>query len=310
MEPIAIVGSGCRFPGRVSSPSELWDLLEAPRDLLSKIPPSRFNPEGHYHEDGEHHGSSNVKHAYLLDDDHRVFDNNFFGIPRKEAESMDPQQRIILETVYESIESAGYSIQKLRGSDTAVYLGIMNNDFLNLMMRDLDCLPQYFATGAGISIMANRISYFFDWKGPSVALDTACSSSLVALNHAVQVLRSGDSAMAIAAGVNLILGPEPFIYESKLHMLSSSGGSRMWDQSADGYTRGDGFAAVVLKTLTRALADGDDIECIIRETGVNQDGRTPGKSSQQAAAKLDAPADSFILDTQESQCQAQKHRRA
>ncbi|KEY66410.1 hypothetical protein S7711_05843 [Stachybotrys chartarum IBT 7711] len=266
MEPIAIVGSGCRFPGRVSSPSELWDLLEAPRDLLSKIPPSRFNPEGHYHEDGEHHGSSNVKHAYLLDDDHRVFDNNFFGIPRKEAESMDPQQRIILETVYESIESAGYSIQKLRGSDTAVYLGIMNNDFLNLMMRDLDCLPQYFATGAGISIMANRISYFFDWKGPSVALDTACSSSLVALNHAVQVLRSGDSAMAIAAGVNLILGPEPFIYESKLHMLSSSGGSRMWDQSADGYTRGDGFAAVVLKTLTRALADGDDIECIIRIT--------------------------------------------
>ena len=129
---------------------------------------------------------------------------------------MDPQQRILLETVYESIESAGYSISQLKGSQTAVFVGQMNNDYYNILIRDVDSAPQYFATGATLSIMSNRVSYFFDWKGPSVTMDTACSSSMVALHHAVQALRSGEAEMAVAAGVNLILGPEMYIFESKV----------------------------------------------------------------------------------------------
>ncbi|WYZ35340.1 hypothetical protein EsH8_I_001616 [Colletotrichum jinshuiense] len=284
-EPIAIVGCSCRFPGGASSPSKLWDLLRDPSDILQEIPASRFNYKGFYHEDGEHHGSTNVKHAYLLEEDHRVFDHNFFGISPKEAEAMDPQQRVLLETVYEGVESAGYSMQQLRGSPTAVFVGMMNSDYTHLLFSDPDNMPLYAASGIALSIMANRISYFFDWRGPSLTIDTACSSSMVALHQAVQALRSSEAKMAVVAGTNLILGPEMFIAESKLHMLSPSGGSRMWDASVDGYTRGEGLAAVVLKPLSQAIADNDHIECIIRETGVNQDGRTSGLTVPSAEAQ-------------------------
>ena len=189
---------------------------------------------------------------------------------------MDPQQRILLETVYEGMESSGYSIQALKGSDTCVFVGQSSDDYTNLLNRDVDTIPNYFATGAARSIMSNRVSYFFDWKGSSVCLDTACSSSLVAVHLGIQELRNGTAKMAVAAGVNLILGPEVYIFESKLHMLSPTGRSRMWDAAADGYARGEGCVAVFLKTLSQALADGDHIECIIRETGINQDGHTPG----------------------------------
>ncbi|KAL7916863.1 beta-ketoacyl synthase domain-containing protein [Trichoderma velutinum] len=275
-EPIAIVGSSCRFPGSSSSPSKLWELLKNPRDILKEIPESRFNPEGYYNDNGEYHGSTNVRHSYLLDEDFREFDHNFFNIHPKEAESMDPQQRMLLEIVFECIEAAGYSIQEMKGSQTAIFVGQMTQDYSDLLLRDVDSAPQYAATGISRAILSNRVSYFFDWKGPSSTIDTACSSSLVALHHAVQTLRSGESSLAMAAGVNLILGPDPYILESKLHMLSPTGRSRMWDAGADGYARGEGFASVLLKTLSQAIADGDHIECIIRETGVNQDGRTSG----------------------------------
>ncbi|KAF5026352.1 hypothetical protein F66182_1560 [Fusarium sp. NRRL 66182] len=275
-EPIAIVGSGCRFPGNATSPSKLWELLENPRDVVSEIPSSRFNTAGFYHPDSQHHGSTNVRHAYVLDEDPRLFDRDFFGISPKEAESMDPQQRILLETVYEAIESAGYSMQQLRGSATAVFTGVMFLDYQTISARGIESLPQYHATGSTMSILSNRVSYFYDWKGPSVGIDTACSSSLVALHYAVKTLRSGEAEMAVAAGSNLMLAPDMFISESNLNMLSPNGRSYMWDKDADGYTRGEGVSAVVLKTLSQAIEDGDHIECIIRETGVNQDGQTQG----------------------------------
>ncbi|KAK0616902.1 hypothetical protein B0T14DRAFT_435063 [Immersiella caudata] len=286
-EPIAIVGSSCRFPGGVNSPSKLWELLKEPRDLLSEIPSSRFDPNGFYHENGEHHGSSNVRHAYLLGEDPALFDHQFFGAHPKEAESMDPQHRILLETVYEGMEAAGYTLERLRGSQTCVFVGQMGADYYDALLRDMATIPQYLATGTARNITSNRISYTFDLRGPSVTVDTACSSSLVAVHHAVQELRHGDSTMAIAAGCNLILSPDPFIIESKLHMLSPTGRSRMWDADADGYARGEGFAAVILKTLKRALADGDHIECLIRETGVNQDGRTAGIAMPNPLAQVD-----------------------
>lgn len=287
-EPIAVVGSACRFAGSASSPSKLWSLLREPRDLHRVIPDSRFVNEAFYHPDGQYHGHTNVRHAYLVDQDPSTFDAPFFGIKPAEARAMDPQQRFLMEIVYEAIESAGFPISDLKGSDTAVYVGTMFDDYASLLLRDLQDMPTYYATGTGRSILANRISYFFDWHGPSISVDTACSSSLVAVHMAVQSLRSGESRTALACGTNLILGPESFIVESKLGMLSPDGLGRMWDQGANGYARGDGVAAIVLKTLRSALEDGDHIECVIRETGLNTDGATPGGLTMPSATAQEA----------------------
>ncbi|KAJ5311844.1 hypothetical protein N7476_007704 [Penicillium atrosanguineum] len=286
-EPIAIVGSACRFPGDATSPAKLWELLKEPRDLLTEIRESRFNHKAFYHPDGSHHGTSNVRHSYLLSDDHRLFDAHFFGTKPIEANSMDPQQRLLLEIVYEGLESAGIPIERLQGSNTGVYVGLMTNDYADLLGRDIQNFPTYFASGTARSILSNRVSYFFDWHGPSMTIDTACSSSLIAVHQAVLSLRNGESKVAVAAGTNLLLGPEQYVAESKLKMLSPTGRSRMWDKDADGYARGDGIAAVILKRLSAALADGDQIECLIRETGINQDGRTKGITMPNPSAQAD-----------------------
>ncbi len=284
-EPIAVIGTACRFPGS-SSPAQLWELLKNPKDLLKEIPSSRFNTKGFYRKNGDHHGATNVKHSYLLDENHRAFDASFFNISPREAEAMDPQQRFLLEVVYEATEAAGYPIVNLAGSDTSVFVGCMTGDYHDLQIRDVDSLPQHLATGTARSILSNRISYFFDWTGPSMTIDTACSSSLVAIHQAMSSLQHG-SQMAVVAGANLILGPEAYIFESKLRMLSPTGRSRMWDANADGYARGEGFAAVILKPLSKAIQDGDSIECIIRGSGVNQDGHdSKGLTAPKAAAQL------------------------
>jgi len=273
-EPIAIIGSSCRFPGGSSSPSKLHDLLKEPRDVGSKI--DRFSADGFYHKDGAHHGTSNVLNAYLLSEDTRNFDTQFFGIPKSEAEGIDPQQRMLLEVVFEALEKSGHQIEELQGSATAVYVGVMCNDYAHITYHDLESLPKYAATGTALSILSNRISYYFNWTGPSMTIDTACSSSLIATHQAVQSLRRGESNLAVAAGANLIFGPTNFVAESNVQMLSPTGRSQMWDSKADGYARGEGIAAVFMKRLSDAIRDGDHIESIIRETGTNQDGRTPG----------------------------------
>ena len=167
-------------------------------------------------------------------------------------------------------------MEDLKGSNAAVYVGLMCDDWAQLTGRDWDLTPTYSATGTSRAILSNRVSYFFDWHGPSMTIDTACSSSLIAVHQAAQQLRTGQSRVAVAAGSNLILDPQSFLIFSNLHMLSPDGRSRMWDAGANGYARGEGVAAMVLKTLSAAVADGDDIECVIREVGANQDGRTPG----------------------------------
>lgn len=275
-EPIAIIGSGCRFPGNAISPLGLWELLSNPKDITKDIPESRFNAKGFYHTDGEHHGASNVTKAYFLEQDPRLFDSGFFNIAPREAEAIDPQQRMVLETVYEAMEDAGLTLNSMRGSSTGCYVGVMTGDYAEVVTRDPETFSQYMATGTSRALISNRVSYVFDWSGPSMTVDTACSSSLVAVHLAVQALRSGDVRVACAAGSNLILNADSFIGETSLHMLSTDGKSKMWDKSANGYARGEGVAAVFLKTLSQALKDGDRIDAIIRETGVNQDGRTQG----------------------------------
>ncbi|KAK4245506.1 polyketide synthase [Corynascus novoguineensis] len=275
-EPIAIIGTACRFAGGATTPSRLWELLANPVDLTREIPAERFNIEAFYHPDGEHHGTTNSPKAYFIDQDHRVFDAGFFNISPKEAEAIDPQQRMLLEVVYEALESAGYTLQQYAGKKVAVFAGLMSGDYDTLSQRDELDTSQYYATGNARCILSNRISYFFNFQGPSMTIDTACSSSLVALHQAVLSLRSGECKMACVAGANLILTPENFIAESNLHMLSPTGHCRMWDAAADGYARGEGVTAMFIKPLSQALADGDHIEAIVRETGVNSDGRSRG----------------------------------
>lgn len=279
-EPIAVIGNGCRFPGGAATPAKLWDLLREPWDVRSTIPSNRFDPDGFL---GDTVNSTH--HGYFLTEDYRTFDASFFGVKPVEAKSIDPQQRLLLEVVYESIEAAGLSMAALRGTLTAIYVGLMAADYNDLLNRDTSDYPPYIAAGTARSMISNRVSYFFDWRGPSMTIDTACSSSLVAVHQAVQALRSGDATVAVAAGANLLLGPEQFIAGSNMKMLSPDGRSRMWDSKANGYARGDGIAAVVLKTLSAALADGDDIECVIVETGLNQDGRTQGLTVPNATAQ-------------------------
>ncbi|KAL4759444.1 uncharacterized protein BDW70DRAFT_161729 [Aspergillus foveolatus] len=285
---IAIVGSACRFPGQSDSPSKLWTRLKEPVDLRKTFPPQRLNLARFYHPDGEHHGSTDVRGtSYLLSEDPRQFDASFFNINPREAEGMDPQQRLLLETAYEALEAAGYSLEAMNGSKTSVHVGVMNSDFSNIQLRDPEVLPTYNATGTAISILSNRLSYFFNLKGPSVTIDTACSSSLVALHQAVQGLRAGDATAAIVAGANLIFDPAMYIAESSLHMLSPDSCSRMWDKDANGYARGEGVGVLLLKPLSRAIMDGDHVEAVIRSTGVNSDGRTKGITMPNAASQTE-----------------------
>ncbi|OTB04920.1 hypothetical protein M426DRAFT_261564 [Hypoxylon sp. CI-4A] len=276
LEPIVVVGSSCRFAGGATSPAKLWDVLRDAPDLSREVPPGRFNAKAFYHPDGEYHGTTNSIKAYWLDQDHRVFDAGLFNITPKEAEAIDPQQRLLLEVVYEAMESAGYTLNTYSGKKVSVFAGVMTADYDTLSQRDELSTSQYYATGNARSIISNRISYFYNFHGPSMTIDTACSSSLVALHQAVMSLRCKESTMACVTGVNLMITPEQFLVESSLHMLSPTGNSRMWDASANGYARGEGVAALFLKPLSRALADGDNIIAVIRETGVNSDGRTKG----------------------------------
>ncbi|TDZ13320.1 Polyketide synthase-nonribosomal peptide synthetase [Colletotrichum orbiculare MAFF 240422] len=288
-EPIAIIGSACRFPGESVTPSRLWELLRDPRDVGGPLPRSRFSAEGFHHPDPFHHGHSNVKdmRSYFLSGDsvERQFDASFFGIRAAEAAVLDPQVRLLMETTYEALEAAGQTLEGLRGSDTGCYVGMMIAEYEQSMMRDPESTGTYHVLGTARSLISNRLSYFFDWHGPCMTIDTACSSSLVAVHQAVQLLRSGGSRVAVAAGSNMIMDPVTYISESKLQMLSPDGKGRMWDADANGYARGEGVATIIMKRLCDAVADGDDIECVIRETGVNQDGKTRGITMPSASAQ-------------------------
>jgi acyl transferase domain-containing protein len=167
-EPIAIIGTGCRFPGGSNTASKLWDLLKEPKDVSKEIPADRFNLDRFYHKDSSHHGTANVRRSYLLDEDVRLFDTQFFGISPGEAQAMDPQHRVLLEVVYEAIESAGQTIPGLQNSDTAVYVGLMCTDYYVIQAADLNSVPTYNATGVANSNASSRVSYFFNWHGPSM----------------------------------------------------------------------------------------------------------------------------------------------
>ncbi|PLB49865.1 putative LovB-like polyketide synthase [Aspergillus steynii IBT 23096] len=282
-----VIGMACRVPG-ASSPSKLWDNLINKVDLQRKMPADRFNVDAFYHPDGTHKGSTNAKYGYFLDQDVGLFDAGFFNISGKEATAMDPQQRLLLEVVYEALENAGITLDEIQGSQTSVYCGCFTNDYNAMTTKDLEYYPKYTVTGTGNSILANRISYFYDLHGPSATIDTACSSSLVCFHMGAQSLRAGEADLSIVVGSALHFDPNIFITMTDLGMLSTDGRCRHGDASGSGYVRGEGITAMILKRQRQAESSGDSIRAVVRGTGVNHDGRKQGITlpSAQAQAAL------------------------
>lgn len=284
-EPIAIIGMGCRVPGAEPGLDGFWSLLEDGRDVVTEIPVERWDAEAYYDSDPDTPGRMATKWGGFLDDI-GGFDAPFFGISRREAVNMDPQQRILLEVCWEALEHAGYCPRKAAGGSVGVFAGITTTDYHSLMLeRGEETINVHTATGSGNCIAAGRISYILGLQGLSIAIDTACSSSLVAIHLACQSLRSDECRMALAGGVNALLAPELYIALSKAHALSPDGRCKAFDSRADGFARAEGCGVVVLKRLSRALADGDHILALIRGSAVNQDGRSSGMTAPNGAAQ-------------------------
>ena len=283
MEPVAIVGIGCRYPGRANNPSSLWQLLIHGKDAISQIPVTRFETRGLYHpQPGTAGKIASDKGGFLEDLD--LFDANAFHITPREAPFIDPQQRLLLELAREALDDAG---QVINDQKVGIYVGIWTGDYEDQMFAATSDINLYITTGGGRYAAAGRISYALNLQGPSMAIDTACSSSLVAVHLACQALRNGECAMALAGGVNVILQPHITIGYSRSRMLSPDGHCKFGDARADGYVRSEGAGMVLLKPLSAALADRDDIYAVILGSAINNDGQrghslvAPGVQAQQ-----------------------------
>ncbi len=277
-EPLAIIGIGCRFPGETDSPVAFWELLRNGADAIVDVPGDRWDIRRFYDPDPGKPGRMYVRQGGFLNRKIDLFDADFFNVSPREGESMDPQQRLLLEVAWEAMEDAGLDAAKLRGTDTGVYIGAFTLDHkvLRFDSSNRHQINAHLPAGSTMGILANRISYFFDFHGPSITLDTACSSSLVALHHACQSLWREDSAMVLCGGVNLMFKPEYTIAMCKGRFLSPDGRCKTFDKTADGYGRGEGAGIIVLKPLSKALDDGNPVYALVRATAVNHDGRTSG----------------------------------
>ena len=283
-EPIAIVGMACRFPGGVTDPESLWQVLLDARDVVTEVPRDRWDLDRWYNADPAAPGRIATRWGGFLDDI-RGFDAAFFDISPREAERMDPQQRIALEVACEAFDDAGIALHRLRGSDTGVFFAAYHNDYTLKQYSDVDGIGARTLTGTLHSVLANRISYTLALHGPSLAVDSACSSSLVATHLACQALRTRDCNLAIAGGVNVMVTPHITVALSKGGFMSPTGRCRTFDASADGFVRSEGCAAVVLKRLADAIADGDNVLAVIRGSAVNQDGESTNLTAPNGLAQ-------------------------
>jgi phthiocerol/phenolphthiocerol synthesis type-I polyketide synthase A len=284
-DPIAVIGLGCRLPGGVHGPDEFWDFLAEGRSGVREVPAERWEwCEGGSPESAAALAATTRWGGFL--DDLAEFDAEFFEVPPREADKMDPQQRLLLEVTHEALEHAGITPQSLRHTQTGVFAGACLGEYGSLLAADLAGVDAWSGTGGALSIIANRVSYFFDFRGPSVTVDTACSSSLVAAHLACQSLRSGDSDVALAAGVNVLLSPAPTRSFDSAEVMSASGRCHAFDGRADGFVRSEGAGVVVLKRLSDAVRDGDRVLAVIRGSAVNQDGRSNGLMAPNPAAQM------------------------
>lgn len=285
-EPIAVVGVGCRFPGGVTSAETFWDLLDAGTDAVCEVPTDRWDVDAFYDPDPTAPGKMNTRCGGFIDGVDQ-FDAGFFGIAPREAVSMDPQQRLVLETAWHAFEHAGIPAQGLAGSKTGVFLGVCTSDYARIGDASSagGTLDTYSGTGGSAGVTAGRLSYALGLNGPSLVVDTACSSSLVASHLAVQSLRTGESDLAVAGGVNLVLIPDGTITLSKLHMMAPDGRCKAFDASASGFVRGEGCGIIVLQRLSDAKAQGKRILAVIAGSASNQDGRSSGLTAPNGQAQ-------------------------
>jgi acyl transferase domain-containing protein/acyl carrier protein len=282
-EPIAIVGMACRFPGS-ENVQDFWKLLCDGVDAVGEVPADRWNIDDYYDPDPSVPGKMNTRWGGFLKKVDE-FDAEFFGISPRETIRVDPQHRLLLEVAWEALENAGIPPSRIARSKTGVYIGAIGNDYALIQAREMFDMDIFTGTGGSHAILANRLSYFLNLSGPSLSLDTACSSSLVTIHLACQSLRRRETDMALAGGVNLILGPEMTVTLTKAHMMADDGRCKAFDAAANGYVRGEGCGVIVLKRLSDAVANGDPILALIRGTAVNHDGRSNGLSAPNGPAQ-------------------------
>ncbi|MDT5188467.1 MAG: hypothetical protein QOI28_718, partial [Mycobacterium sp.] len=273
MIPIAVVGVDCRFPGAPDKDA-FWRLLMDGVVADSEVPSQRWDVDAYHRSDGAP-GSMNTRRGHFIDNVD-TFDNDFFGIAPIEAGALDPQQRLLLESSWRAIEDAGIDPRSLTGTPTGVFVGIMSSEWSNLQILDFAGLSAFRGTGSGYFMTANRISYHLGLIGPSVAIDSACSSSLTAVHQGCAALRSGEADTVIAAGANLILTPALSIFYTQAGLSAPDGRCKPFGLGANGIGRGEGVAAVVLRRLDDALADGQPIYAVVKSSVTNHDGRSNG----------------------------------
>ncbi|KAI8932182.1 hypothetical protein NX059_011064 [Plenodomus lindquistii] len=292
---IAIIGLSFRLPGAANSPSTLWDLLATGAPAWTPVPPTRWNEPAFYHPNPDDpNGTTNHRGGHFISSPLDTFDHSFFQHTRPQASATDPQQRLLLELTYEALESGGIRKEDASGTATSVHTACFTLDYDRLLYRDSLDMPVYTSAATEKAMLANRISHFFNLRGPSLTLDTACSGGLVALHLACQSLRNGESNMAVAAAANLMLGPEFLANLSSLHMMSATGRCYPFDVRGDGYGRGEGVVVFVLKRLEDAVRDRDPIRAVIRGSGIGQDGFTPkGVTYPNGAAQADLMRETY-----------------
>jgi acyl transferase domain-containing protein/SAM-dependent methyltransferase/acyl carrier protein len=283
-EPVAIIGFALRFPGDANDAASFWNLLAAGTETASEIPASRWDLTRFYDPDPDAAGKMTTRHGSFLRDP-SLFDPHFFSISPREAVTMDPQQRLALEVAWEALESSGHNPIGAREHRTGVFFALSNSDYARMVFARPADIDAYSSTGNNLSVVSGRISYTFGFHGPSMVVDTACSGSLVAIHLAAQSLRARECRTAIAGGVNLILSPEININFSRARMMSADGRCKTFDARADGFVRGEGCGVVVLKRLSDAIEDRDNILAILRGSAVNQDGRSSGLTAPNGVAQ-------------------------
>ena len=283
---VAVIGIGCRLPGGIESATDLWQFLMASGDAVTEVPDDRWAD----------YRVRSTAHAAAVDAASRAggflsdvygFDAEFFGISPREAAEMDPQQRMLLEVAWQAFEHAGIPPDALAGERVGVFVGASTDDHGRRQLADLPAITGWTGTGSALSVLANRLSYLLDLRGPSLTVDTACSSSLVAVHMARRSLEAGECDLALVAGVNLMLSPAVTINFDRAQVMAPGGRCRPFDADADGYVRSEGCVAVVLKRLPDARADDDRVLAVVRASALNQDGRSNGLMAPNPIAQRD-----------------------